>query len=196
MSCQVCQNPIEEGAKIFQYPCCGAALHSLCAIGKIAICLSAFGIVNCVCGQVVYHGMGYYNDLSTEQIDAENAVTMAKPDAPAEVKAIQAKRKLKDKACIQYRKYLRAKRTELDQVIGGHLSAIKEAKAAVAAEVKGSEPYKTYRKHDGSYNLLKKKFQKKYDLRYYHMRRFFKYTRRLWDLAPMYMFTRQFRIRL
>lgn len=139
--------------------------------------------------------MGYYNDLSTEQIDAENAVTMAKPDAPAELKAIQAKLTLKNKACIQYRKYLRAKRTELDQVIGGHLNAIKEAKAAVAAEVKSSEQYKTYRKHDGSYNLLKKKFKKKYDLRYYHMRRFFKY-RRLWDLAPMYMFTRQFRIRL
>jgi len=140
--------------------------------------------------------MGYYNDLSTEQIDAENAVTMAKPDAPGEMKAIETKRKLKDKACAQYRKYLKAKRAELGQVIGTHLSAIKEAKAAMATEVKSSEQYKTYRKLDTSYSLLKRKFQKKYDLRYYHMRRFFKYTRRHWDLAPMYMFTRQFRIRL
>jgi hypothetical protein len=195
MACQACNNPIEEGGRVFQYPCCGAALHSLCAIQKIATCLSAFGIVTCPCGQVVYHGMGYYTDLSTEQIDAENAVTMAKPDAPGEMKAIETKRKLKDKACAQYRKYLKAKRAELGQVIGGHLSAIKEAKTAMATEVKSSEQYKTYRKLDTSYSLLKRKFQKKYDLRYYHMRRFFKY-RRHWDLSPMYMFTRQFRIRL
>lgn len=159
--------------------------------------LNAFSVLHCACGEIIYQ----YESSSyptAEEIDVTIEELRAKPGVPAEIKLLKTKETLKNKSLVVYKRFLNKKKEELNEIINPHLDSIKAAKQNTIAQIKSSEEYKSYRKIDTSSNNLSRKFQNKYSLSRYHMRKLLGRANygRSWMTRPIYMIQRKFRIRL
>jgi hypothetical protein len=169
----------------------------MCGIQMIGAGLNVYSVLHCGCGEIIYQYLST-SYPTTEEIDVTLEELRAKPGVPAEIKLLKTKETLKSKALVQYKRLLKKKKDELAEVINPHIDSIKAAKNNTIAQIKISEEYKTYQKADSSSNNLSRKFQNKYSLSRYHMRKLLGRANygRSWMTRPVYMIQRKFRIRL
>jgi hypothetical protein len=198
MSCSHCTQPIEEGARILETPCCGIKFHSACGIQKLGQACCHFASVYCDCGALLYQHAHYQSEAVSH---ANLAEVRAKPGVAAELKALKTKNTLVRKSLVVYQKYLKEKKAEFYELVDSQIEAVKLAKATKQAEVKNSEPFKAYRKLQAGLKTLQSKFQKAHELTRYEMKELigtpYHGTRwGPWASRPLYMLTRGFRIRL
>ena len=198
MSCSHCTQPIEEGARILETPCCGVKFHAACGIQKLGQACCHFASVYCNCGALLYQHAHYEPEAGSGVNLAE---VRAKPGVAAELKALKTKNTLVRKSLVVYQKYLKEKRTEFFELVDSQIEAVKLAKENTQAAVKNSEPFTAYRRLQASLKTLQSKFQKKHALTYYEMKQLigtpYHGTRwGSWASRPLYMLTRGFRIRL
>ena len=200
MSCSHCTQPIEEGARILETPCCGVKFHSACGIQKLGQACCHFASVYCDCGALLYQH-AHYSPVDEVVSAARIAEVRAKPGVAAELKALKTKNTLVRKSLVAYQKYLKEKRTEFFELVDSQIDAVKLAKATKQAEVKNSEPFTAYRRLQAGLKTLQSKFQKTHELTRYEMKQLigtpYHGTRwGPWASRPLYMMTRGFRIRL
>ena len=192
--CAECNEPIVEGDKIMEVPCCDLKYHSACAITRFCSGLYSSSLF-CSCGAVLHqHAYSVSDEVDTATRVSE---VMAKEGVPAEVKAINKKKAAARKACAAYRKLLAVKKREFKDIVGSQIEALKAAKQNAIDEVKASAEYKAYRNSIATVSLADSAFRKKHEIRWRDMRAIFGSTswyKRLW--SPMRFMKYSFRIRL
>lgn len=188
--CAQCQGAIEEGAKILEVPCCGLKYHAQCGIQEIAHRAHIYNTVVCICGETLYHCPDHgTNSLASE---ARVEAVKAKPEVPAEVRAIKAKRLLEKKSFGAYTKYVNQKYRDFLQTNSAEISALKEIKRAALAEIRASEEYKAYSRAKGAARRAETVFEKKHELGHYEMRKIVgKHSYRRWS-GEFYRVRRKF----
>jgi hypothetical protein len=124
----------------------------------------------------------------------------ALPGVSAEIKAMKTKNTLARKGLLAYKKKLKEKKVEFDELVEPQLEAIKLAKANATSQLNETEEFKTFRRLTSSLKLIQGKFQKKHNLTMSEMRQMTgnQYYGRRWGpwTQPMYLLKRAFRIRL
>jgi hypothetical protein len=188
--CAQCQAPIEEGAKILEVPCCGLKYHAPCGIQELAQRAHIYNTVVCLCGETLYHCPDHgTNSLASE---ARVEAVKAKPEVPAEVRAIKAKRVLEKKSFGVYTKYVNQKYRDFLEANEAEISALKEIKRAALAEIRASEEYKTYSRTKGAAKRAETVFETKHELGHYESRKILgRQTYRRWS-GEFYRVRRKF----
>ena len=198
MSCSACNEPIEEGAKTMDAPCCDRKYHSACGIQQIGFAIFHFAAATCGCGGFLYQYPTHQTPENTaEPSQARIAAAKAATGAAAEIRGIKIKSKFVQKSLTAYKKYVSQKTVEYRASIHQHITAIKTARENMCTEVKASEPYKAYRRSKASERTLSTIFQKKHSLTWHDMRVLFggnTYYR--WRPTPMRLLERKIRLRL
>ena len=198
MSCSACNEPVEEGAKTMDAPCCDRKYHSACGIQQIGMAIFHFAAATCACGGLLYQYPTHQTPENTAELSqARIAAARAATGAAAELKALKTKGTLVQKSLTAYKKYIAEKNTEYRANIDQYVSAIQAVRENVCTEVKASEPYKAYRRLKSSQRTLQMHFQKKHSLTRYDMRimcglqRFYR-----WKYTPISLLEKKIRLRL
>jgi len=177
-------------------PCCGLIYHASCGVKKLADSAHLNHRVNCECGALLFQCDDCFSEITPEAETTIEAV-MAKPEVPAQIKAIKAKFTAEGKARAAYMKYLKTQRTEFSQTVETHMAAIKQLKGNMLNTIKASEEFKSYRRLRASAFLAKNKFSTEHSIRGRVLRKLFMGSDwGRWYDTPVSMFRRRFRIRL
>ena len=165
--CAECNNPIAEGDKIMEVPCCDLKYHSTCAITRFCSGLYSSSLF-CSCGAVLHQPPpSSHLSHTDEEIGASVTQVMAKEGVPAEVKAIKKKKTAARKALTGYKRMLAVKKREFKVNVENHMEALKIAKQNAINEVKNSAEYKEYRKCVTGANTSEQAFIKKHAIHRY-----------------------------
>ena len=191
---------IEEGAKIYESPCCGIKCHSACGIQQIAQQMYHYNVCNCSCGAVLYQHTSHYGE-SDEDLQAAVDAIRAKPGATDEIKIIKKIITEETKAQKVYKKVLKEKHREFKEAITPHIEAITAIKATVVNTIKQTDEFKTVNRMKTKRTLLENKFTSKHQASRNQMRRILgmaRWSRRWYNYhrTTMEFIRRQFRIRL
>ena len=198
-NCNKCEQPIEEGAKVLEMPCCIRRYHAACGIHMIGYetHYSDVHTVYCGCGSVLYQCPETHFDNDTEG-DAHIAEVMAKPEVPNEIKNIKAKVSLENKALVPFRKLIHQKYREFFNTVNPQLTLMKQMRKQALADIRASDISKAYRRALMAKANAINKFQKTHELRHYMVSKIL--GRGMWGLrrhrGMSSFLLRKFRIRL
>lgn len=199
-NCCECAQPIDEGARVIEMPCCALKYHSICGIQKLGNMLSHSHTVSCGCGNVLFQDSYYAASVESHIAATDTLIetVKAKDGVKAEMKAIRTKTTLLRKAYTEINRRIKNSKVEFDAAVAPHKLAIETLKQQHITPIKGSEEYKKFRGAKAGLQSLQSRFMKKHELAYRQFRRLMGYTfYNAWRYrTPQGLLRRAFRIRL
>lgn len=191
-TCAYCLDPIQEGAKRSDTPCCDLKYHTACFVKFIGTTLIHHSSCYCPCGTLLYQHQ-YYSDDEATAVTAESI--MAKEGVKEELKSLRLKSTNEKKTHAAFRKLVKEESVKLDEVIGQHVEAIKLEKTATLNTLKQSDEYRAYKSAKASVVSSYNRFMKKHEVKWGTMRSLAPQRRWHWR-SPTSEISREFRIRL
>jgi len=189
-TCVYCLDPIEEGAKRADAPCCDLKYHTSCFTTFIGSTLIHNSSCYCPCGNLLYQHQYYSDDDATT---AESIRT--KEGVKEELKSLRLKSTNEKKTHAAFRKLVKEESVKLDEVIEQHVEAIKLEKAATLNTLKQSDEYRAYKSAKASVVSSYNRFMKKHEVKWRTMRSLVPQRRWHWR-SPTSEMSREFTIRL
>ena len=191
-TCAYCLDPIQEGAKRSDAPCCDLKCHTECFVKFIGSTLTYHSSCYCPCGTLL-HQHQYYSDDEATAATAESI--RAKEGVKEELKSLRLKSTNEKKTHAAFRKLVKEESVKLDEVIEQHVEAIKLEKAATLNTLKQSDEYRDYKRAKASVTNSYSTFMKKHEVKWGTMRSLAPQRRWHWR-SPASEMSREFRIRL
>jgi len=189
-TCVYCLDPVEEGAKRSDTPCCDLKYHTACFVKFIGTTLIHNSSCYCPCGNLLYQHQYYSDDDATT---AESIRT--KEGVKEELKSLRLKSTNEKKTHAAFRKLVKEESVKLDEVIEQHVEAIKLEKAATLNTLKQSDEYRAYKSAKASVVSSYNRFMKKHEVKWGTMRSLAPQRRWHWR-SPTSEMSREFTIRL
>lgn len=164
-TCAYCLDPIEEGAKRSDTPCCDLKYHTSCFATFIGSTMIHHSSCYCPCGNLLYQHQynSDYDDATAESLKAKEGVK-------EELKSLRLKSTSEKKTHAAFRKLVKGESAKLDEAIEQHVEAINLEKAATMNTLKQSDEYRAYKSAKASIVSSYNRFMKKHEVKWRTMR--------------------------
>ena len=190
-TCAYCLDPIQEGAKRADAPCCDLKYHASCFTTSIAAAMCMHNSCYCPCGTLLYQY--HYHSDDNDDVMAESI--RAKTGVKEELKTLRLKRTNEVKTHAAFRKLVKEESAKLDETIKPHMEAIITEKAATLNTLKHTDEYSAYKRAKASVTNSYNSFMKKHEVKWRTMRHLVPQRKWHWR-SPTSEINREFRIRL